>query len=104
MPRFRCLLTAPFHKKARARVAPLALLALLASTAAAQSRATAATPLHLLRNSFDFVASGDTQPPAKPLTVHNGGTERFTDVRLVRLAYTDSARGATWLVVLPRQS
>jgi hypothetical protein len=53
---------------------------------------------------FEFVASGDTQPPAKPLAVHNGGTARLTDVRLTRLAYADSARGAAWLVVLPRQS
>ncbi len=36
--------------------------------------------------------------------MHNGGTARFTDVRLTRLAYADSARGAAWLVALPRQS
>ena len=42
--------------------------------------------------------------PTKPLKVHNGGTARFTDVRLTRLAYADSAHGAAWLVALPRQS
>ena len=82
----------------------LALLALVTSTAEAQGRPASDTPLHLAANRFEFVASGDTQPPPKPLRVHNGGTARFTNVRLTRLAYADSARGAGWLVALPRQS
>jgi len=53
---------------------------------------------------FEFVAAGDTQPFAKQLVVHNGATARLTDVRLTRLAYADSARGAAWIVALPRQS
>jgi len=36
--------------------------------------------------------------------VHNGGTAPLTDVRLVRLTYADSARGAAWLVATSRQS
>lgn len=87
-----------------ALLAPLALLALVTSAAGAQGRAASDTPLHVAASRFEFVASGDTQPPAKPLRVHNGGTARFTDVRLTRLAYADSARGAAWLVALPRQS
>ena len=87
-----------------ALLASLALLAIVASTAEAQGRAASASPLHVLASRFEFVASGDTQPPAKPLAVHNGGTARLTDVRLTRLAYADSARGAAWLVALPRQS
>jgi hypothetical protein len=87
-----------------ALLAPIALLASVASAAGAQGRAASETPLHLAANRFEFVASGDTQPAAKPLRVHNGGTARFTDVRLTRLAYADSARGAAWLVALPRQS
>jgi hypothetical protein len=87
-----------------ALLAPLALLALLASTAGAQGSGASDTPLHLAASRFEFVASGDTQPPAKPLRVHNGGTAPFTGVRLTRLTYADSARGAAWLVALPRQS
>ena len=81
-----------------------ALLAFVTSTAEAQGRAASDTPLHLAASRFEFVVTGDTPPPAKPLRVHNGGTARFTDVRLTRLAYADSARGAAWLVALPRQS
>jgi len=87
-----------------ALLAPLALLAVFTSTAEAQGRAASDTPLHLPASRFEFVASGATQPPAKPLAVHNGGTARLTNVRLTRLAYADSARGAAWLVALPRQS
>jgi hypothetical protein len=75
-----------------------------ASLAEAQSAGAADTPLHLPVSRFEFVASGDTQPQAMPLRVHNGGTARFSDVRLTRLAYADSARGAAWLVALPRQT
>ena len=74
------------------------------ATVNAQAATASDTPLHLAASRFEFVVSGDTQPPAKPLRVHNGGTARFTDVRLVRLAYADSAHGAGWLVALPRQS
>ena len=84
--------------------AVVTLLALVPSVAAAQGRAASDTPLHVAASRFEFVASGDAQPPAKPLAVHNGGTARLTDVRLTRLAYADSARGAAWLVALPRQS
>ena len=87
-----------------ALLAPFALLAVVTCAAEAQGRATSDTPLHVAASRFEFVASGDTQPLAKPLRVHNGGTARFTDVRLTRLAYADSARGAAWLVALPRQS
>ena len=82
----------------------LALITLVTSAAGAQGSGASDTPLHLAVSRFEFVASGDTLPPAKPLRVHNGGTARFTDVRLTRLAYADSARGAAWLVALPRQS
>src|SRR4051812_19285177 len=78
-----------------ARLALLALLALLAFVtfaAGAQGHATSDTPLHLPASRFEFVASGDTQPPAKPLAVHNGGTTWLTDVRLTRLAYAGPAR------------
>jgi hypothetical protein len=88
----------------RRLLAPLALLALVTSAAEAQGRAASDTPLHLAASRFEFVASGDTQPPAKPLAVHNGSTTPLTDVRLTRLVYADSARGAGWLVALPRQS
>src|SRR5688572_18716519 len=88
MPRFRFL---------------LALLALVTSTAGAQV-APSDTPLHLAASNFEFVVSVDTAPPAQPLRVHNGGTAGFTDVRLTRLSYADSSRGAAWLVSLPRQS
>ena len=81
-----------------------ALLTLGTSAAGAQGRAAADTPLHVAESGFHFVASGEAQAPAKPLRVHNGGTARLTDVRLTRLAYADSARGAAWLVALPRQS
>ena len=88
---------------------PAALLAALAlftfgTAAEAQGRPASDTPLHVAASRFEFVASGDAQPPVKPLAVHNGGTTRLTDVRLTRLAYADSARGAAWLVALPRQS
>jgi hypothetical protein len=81
----------------------LALLALVTSTAGAQTAASD-TPLHLAVSHFEFVASGATQPPTKPLRVHNGGTAKFTNVKLTRLAYADSARGSRWLVVLPSQT
>ena len=70
----------------------------------AQGGAASDTPLHLAASHFEFVAPGATQPPTKPVAVHNGGTAQFTDVRLTLLAYVDSARGAAWLVALPRQS
>ncbi|MDB4893352.1 MAG: hypothetical protein JWL61_5207 [Gemmatimonadetes bacterium] len=82
----------------------LALLTLVTSAAGAQGSGASGTPLHLQTSRFEFVESGDAQPPAKPLRVHNGGTAQFTDVRLTRLTYADSARGAAWLVALPRQS
>jgi hypothetical protein len=82
----------------------LALLTLVTSAAEAQGSGASGTPLHLAASSFEFVASGDSLPPAKPLRVHNGGTARFTEVRLTRLTYADSSRGAAWLVVVPRQS
>src|SRR5690349_306933 len=88
-------------------VFPTALLALLASVttiAGAQVHAASDTPLHVPASRFEFVVSSDTQSSTKPLVVHNGGTARLTDVRLTRLAYADSARGAAWLVVLPRKS
>ena len=74
------------------------------TVAAAQSPASRDTPLHVPTNRFEFVASGDTQPPSKVITVHNGGMARLTDVRMTRLVYADSSRGAGWLVVSPRQS
>ena len=88
----------------RAWLAPLALVALLTSAAGAQGRSASDSPLHLPARRFEFVASGDTQPQAKPLAVHNGGTAHLTDVRLTRLAYADSARGAAWLIAVPSQS
>jgi hypothetical protein len=114
MPRFRRLLAlvpAHFRRRSTERLTPsatallasIALLASVTSAADAQGRA-ADTPLHVAASRFEFVASGDAQPPAKPLAVHNGGTAPLTDVRLTRLAYADSSRGAAWLVVLPRQS
>jgi acyl-coenzyme A thioesterase PaaI-like protein len=114
MLRFRHLLAlVPAHSSCSTaeRPAPstltlLAAIALLTlATPAARAQASApATTLHLAANHFEFVVSGDSQAPAKPLRVHNGGTAGFTDVRLVGLAYADSARGAAWLVALPRQS
>jgi hypothetical protein len=82
----------------------LALLTLVASVAEAQRSGASGTPLHLPASRFEFVASGDSPPPAKPLRVHNGGTAPFTGVRVTRLAYADSAHGAAWLVAQPRQS
>jgi len=84
----------------------LALLSLVTSASVVEAQGSSAsdTPLHLAASRFEFVASGDTPPPAQPLRVHNGGTARFTDVRVTRLTYADSARGAAWLVALPRQS
>jgi hypothetical protein len=87
-----------------ALLASLALVTLVTSTGGAQASRASNTPLHLAANHFEFVASGDTQPAEKPLRVHNGGTAQFTDVRLTRLRYADSPRGAAWLVALPRQS
>jgi hypothetical protein len=112
MPRSRRLLAlvpAPPDRRTAGRLTPpllasLALVASATSAAEAQGRAASDTPLHLAASRFEFVASGDTQPPAKPLRVHNGGAARLTDVRLTRLAYADSVRGAAWLVALPRQS
>ena len=115
MPRFRYLVTlvhAPSDRTTAgrltlsltARLATVALLSLVTSTAEAQRGAAADTPLHVPASHFEFVASGEPQPPAKQLAVHNGGTARLTDVRLMRLAYADSALGAAWLFALPRQS
>jgi hypothetical protein len=110
--RLPALVPAPSDRRTAGRltVSPPALLASItfltlgATAAHAQDRAASDTPLHLAASHFEFVASGDPQPPTKPLKVHNGGTARFTDVRLTRLAYADSAHGAAWLVALPRQS
>ena len=115
MPRSRHLLAlvpASYHSRTPARltvppvllVASIALFALATPRAEAQGRAASATPLHVPVSRFEFVASGDTQPPARPLAVHNGGTARLTGVRLSRLVYSDSPRGAAWLVAQPRQS
>lgn len=113
MPRLRRLLAlvpAPSDRRIAGRLTPsaraagVALLALVTSTAGAQAPAASDTPLHLAASRFEFVASGDAPVLAKPLRVHNGGTATFTNVRLTRLAYADSARGAAWLVALPRQS
>jgi hypothetical protein len=82
----------------------LALLAVVTSAAGAQGSGASGTPLHLPANRFEFVASADSLPSTKPLRIHNGGTARFTDVRVTRLAYADSSRGARWLVALPRQT
>ena len=75
-----------------------------ASAAAAQGESASDVPLHLPANRFEFVVAGDTQPPVKPLRIHNGGMARFTDVRLTRLVYADSARGVAWLVAVPSQT
>jgi hypothetical protein len=115
MPRFRRLLTlvsASSDRRIADRLTPsstalfvtIALITVVTSAAEAQGRAESDTPLHVPASRFEFVVSGDMQPPAKPLDVHNGGTARLTDVRLTRLTYADSARGAAWLVALPRQS
>ena len=82
----------------------LALFTLATSAAEAQGSGASGTPLHLAESRFEFVESGDAKPPAKPLRVHNGGTTGFTDVRLTKVVYVDSAKGAGWLVALPRQS
>ena len=82
----------------------LALVALVTSAAGAQGRPASEIPLHLAANHFEFVVSGDTPSHPQPLRVHNGGTAAFSEVRLTRLAYADSARGAAWLVASPRQS
>lgn len=87
-----------------ALLAAIALLTSLTSASGAQGTTASDSPLHVAASHFEFVASGDTQPPTKPLAVHNGGRARLTDVRLSRLAYADSTRGAAWLVALPRQS
>ena len=115
MPRSRPLLAlvpAPSDRRIAERLTPsptaplaaVALLSFVAIAADAQGRAASDTPLHVVASRFEFVASGETQPPAKELAVHNGGTARLTDVRLTRLAYSESARGTAWLVALPRQS
>ena len=89
-------------QRSRRLLANLALLTLIPSAAEAQGAAD--TPLHLAASRFEFVASNDSLLPGKPLRVHNGGTARFTDVRLTTVTYADSARGAGWLVALPRQT
>ncbi len=115
MSRFRRLLAlvvAVPHRRTADRLTPsptallatIALLTVIASAAEAQGRAADDTPLHVPTNHFDFVASGDTQPPTKPLAVHNGGTARLTNVRLTRISYAGPARGTAWLVAVPRQS
>ena len=112
MPRFRrllALLPAPSARRIAERLTPSGLVAPLAlvlatSAAGAQGSGPSDTPLHLAASRFEFMASDIAHPLAKPLRVHNGGTKGFTDVRLTRLAYADSARGAAWLVALPRQS
>jgi hypothetical protein len=115
MPWFRRLLAlvpaSPDHRTAdrltpssTALFATVALLTFVTSGAEAQGRATDDTPLHVPTSHFDFVVSGDRQPPAKPLAVHNGGTARLTDVRLTRISYAAPARGAGWLIAVPRQS
>lgn len=115
MPRSRPLLplvpassdhgtTGRLTRSRTALLPPVALLALATSTAGAQGSGPSDTPLHLAASRFEFVASDVPQPLAKPLRVHNGGAVPFTDVRLTRLTYADSARGAAWLVALPRQS
>ena len=109
MPRSRRLVFLLPANSDRNRLTPsltalFAFLVLLTSTAGAQTNGASDTPLHLAASRFEFVESGDAQPPTKPLRVHNGGTAGFTDVRLTKLAYADSARGAAWLVPLPGQS
>ena len=79
-------------------------LTLVPSIAGAQGRPAPGTPLHVPTSRFEFVASDIPQPTAKPLAVHNGGSTRLTGVRLTRLAYVDSARGAKWLLTHTRQT
>jgi hypothetical protein len=74
------------------------------SASAAEAQGASATPLHLPANRFQFVVAGDTAPPPQLLRIHNGGNARFTDVRVTRVAYADSTRGALWLVAVPRQT
>src|SRR5688500_5307597 len=103
MPRSRhlfALVPAPSDHRTAERLTRSLLAALTPLTfgpraVEAQSRAASETPLHVPTSRFEFVASGDTQPPTKPLAVHNGGTARLTNVRLTRIAYADSARGAS---------
>ena len=106
------LIPAPSDRRLADRVTPsptallasLALVALVTSAAGGQGSGASDTPLHLAASHFEFVASSDTLPLAKPLRVHNGGSVRFTEVRLTKLTYADSARGAAWLVAMSRQS
>ena len=80
------------------------LVVLVASASFADAQGgPSETPLHLPANRFQFVASGET-PPVQTLRIHNGGTARFTDVRVTGLAYADSTRGAAWLVFQSRQT
>jgi hypothetical protein len=81
-----------------------ALLTVVTSVAEAQRSGASGTPLHLPASRFEFVVSSDSQPPAKPLRIHNGGAVPFTGVRLTKLAYADSARGAAWLAARMQQS
>jgi hypothetical protein len=91
MPRFRYLFA-------------FLTLVMSASRAEAQAGNASDTPLHLAVSRFQFAVSGDVPAAAQALRVHNGGTVRFTDVRVTRVAYADSTSGAAWLVALPRQS
>ena len=114
MPRSRSalpLVPAPCFRRIAARLTPsltallaAAMLTVGATAAEAQDSDASATPLHLAASRFEFVVSGDSQPPAQALRVHNGGTAGFTGVRLTRLTYVDPARGAKWLVAQPRQT
>jgi hypothetical protein len=85
-------------------LASLALLAVAAPGAGAQRSAVAGTPLHVPVSRFEFVASSDTQPAAKPVAVHNGGTTPLTGVRVTQLSYAGSPRGAAWLIARPAQT
>lgn len=82
----------------------LALSTTFAFTAHAQTGGASATPLHLAASRIDFVATSDTQPLTKPFRIHNGGKAQFTDVKISRIAYADSARGSSWVVAMPRQT
>ena len=113
MPRLRrplALVPAFSDRSTASRLTPTALLAVIAllasvtTAAGAQGPAAPESPLHLAASRFEFLASDIPHPLAKPLRVHNGGTTPFTDVRVTRIAYADSARGAAWLVALPRQT
>jgi hypothetical protein len=87
----------------RLAVFPLAVALLAGAASNANAQARYESPLHVATSRIEFVLSGDNQPLTKPLVVHNGGTAKLTDVRLVRLAYADSTRKG-WLVSLQRQS